>query len=515
VNVCLTDAKRAVAVTEMTRDNDNKHRSQFIFVDWCPYQYILKYGRVLLEQNFKYWCYYLSNMQIRFIRLKFCIRIFISVLVMNSFILFSKNMERLVISLEDINITMFRDQLHTDSRNDSLPPNLSNDRPYRPPVILQGPHDRYNFGDLIFEKVVTKLLIERAGYFEEEILYGGMISVDMSKYGGRPDIESMKKLRDQSHQKGPFDIVYLGGESLACDFDYALRFYSNSTEIQNKTKIGKVSNCAYLTPKEILINPIYKGPENFAILNSNGGNQSKHPECETAVNTSDYKSFRDKDPLFPDSAVAMKYLYNDFILNFTQRPHMQNILKVTNRNFIAVQFKALTFSEDDVEEKKKCSQVLDEVASMRSSTIVFFAAGTAPSHDSFEVYDQISKLMVMPSIVFREENVWSVLSLISLSKAVISTSLHVRIMGFIYQKPRVTWCSINKHKKFIELWEPKGAKCSENYTHTLPDLNIQLNIKSNWTQVDIVVQQYLKNFDAWSNLLIHKERKILYPRIYK
>ena len=57
-----------------------------------------------------------------------------------------------------------------------------------------GPHDHYNFGDLIFEKVVTKLLIKRAGYQPDNILHGGIISINITKYGGNSHIQNMLNL---------------------------------------------------------------------------------------------------------------------------------------------------------------------------------------------------------------------------------------------------------------------------------------------------------------------------------
>lgn len=63
-------------------------------------------------------------------------------------------------------------------------------------VILLGPHDRYNFGDLLFTKVILRLLQTRAGYDVNDILFGGIISANMTRYGeklfvnheGRPPV---------------------------------------------------------------------------------------------------------------------------------------------------------------------------------------------------------------------------------------------------------------------------------------------------------------------------------------
>jgi hypothetical protein len=51
--------------------------------------------------------------------------------------------------------------------------------------VLFGPHKRWNFGDLLFEKVLSKLLIDRIGYDPRDILHGGVVSINMSDFGGQ------------------------------------------------------------------------------------------------------------------------------------------------------------------------------------------------------------------------------------------------------------------------------------------------------------------------------------------
>ena len=78
-------------------------------------------------------------------------------------------------------------------------------------VILLGSHDRYNFGDLIFSKVVAKLLTSRAGYGHADIVYGGLVSVNMSAYGGPARVLNMKELQNRLQHDdlhGPYYIIY-------------------------------------------------------------------------------------------------------------------------------------------------------------------------------------------------------------------------------------------------------------------------------------------------------------------
>jgi hypothetical protein len=71
-------------------------------------------------------------------------------------------------------------------------------KPKRKKIVMLGPHDRYNFGDLLFEKLLTKLLQTRAvaHYRDEDVLRGSIISINMSSHGGPETILSMKRIQD-------------------------------------------------------------------------------------------------------------------------------------------------------------------------------------------------------------------------------------------------------------------------------------------------------------------------------
>ena len=193
-------------------------------------------------------------------------------------------------------------------------------------VILLGPHDRYNFGDLLFSKVLERLLIDRAGYRQHNILLGGVVSTNMSSYGGGDHIYSMKQLQRMSREdreKGPYDIIYTGGEALGCTHDCALGMMPNE-ELKEQARKEKISDCGYLVPKSYLVPDSEKDyPSNFAVINSMGGTVC--PQCEEAVRTADFGSFRDpKFPSYPDSAVMTKHLYQKEI-DFFSKEVLNNI----------------------------------------------------------------------------------------------------------------------------------------------------------------------------------------------
>ena len=110
------------------------------------------------------------------------------------------------------------------------------------------------------------------------------------------------------------------------------------------------------------------------------------------------------------------------------------------------------------------------------------------------------------AIVYEAENMWNVIGLISRADAILSTSLHVRIMALIYFKPRVTWCEQKrKHSRFISMWDSNtSAPCVQEKNYTLdvlrehylknPDIAREMTIATYKT----LVKKYLESFSNYS-----------------
>ena len=376
-------------------------------------------------------------------------------------------------------------------------------------VILLGPHDRYNFGDLLFCKVLKRLLVNRAGYSESDILFGGIVSINMTDYGGEGNIRSMKQLQQMSREdsekgKGPYDIIYAGGEALGCSHDCAVSMMFNET-YKKLAKQEKIYDCGYLVPKHYLV-PEYEveHPSNFAIINSMGGRIS--PACAEAANTADFGSFRDPTfPSYPDSAVMTKELYAEEIDIMADQVMNEIFPSTSERKYIAVQHRRTTTNLE------KLAASLDILSEETNATIVFFAAGIIPNHDSFDMYSKVATLMTHPSIVYEGTNVWKVVALISRSQVLISTSLHCRIIAFIFFRPRFTWCRGGKHENFISKWDSKDAAgCMTSGTDIWPVLSDYYGPDPKITQektkekYERVVNKYLMGFDSWSTILRKK-----------
>eukprot|EP00536_Pseudo-nitzschia_multiseries_P002023 jgi/Psemu1/283431/fgenesh1_pg.27_\ len=427
-------------------------------------------------------------------------------------------------------------------------------------VVLFGPHDRYNFGDLLFTKTLVRLLQHRAGYKREQILMGGLISTDMTPYGGEGDIQSMKILQSLSREdttRGPYDIVFTGGESTGCSGKCGPNMLP--PEFVDLATAERLYECSYLIPKDLFV-PLPQPntdenkdensdsdsdsdtavvAQNRAVVNSVGGNPK--PVCKKAIDAADHVTYRDHSPLVPDSAVMIRELYHDTIDAYASEVLKELVSvaaaaakadpKSSNSKSNTEPFRYIAVHR----KKKDCDHAcrsdlathLDVVARESGALVVFFAAGTAQGHDSFDMYREISSMMKEPSIVYEGEHCWKVVALISRAEAVLSTSLHVRIMAFIFWRPRATWCKAGqKHSKFIEIWDQDGTLCvtdvsetwsvlSDRYSHrpaddttitttpmtrtlgTFADATID-KTKSHYYDM---VRAYTENFDKWSSML--------------
>lgn len=377
-------------------------------------------------------------------------------------------------------------------------------------VVLLGPHDRYNFGDLLFEKVLSRLLETYLGYKNDKILRGGIVSTNMSSFGGPDIILDMKEIQRLSHSSpdGPFDIIYTGGEAAGCTAKTAASMLRRD-ELRRQAIERSIYDCAYLFPKELLVSNtrFNSSRKNVAIVNSLGGYPGTRA-CNVAVESADHVGFRDREPLIPDSAVMTKELFGEDISLLGKKVLKEIFPYGSDRNkYIAVQF-TNAFGRKS---PKSIAQVLDEVSNRTESTIVFFAAGTAPGHDSYDAYKVVASLMTSPYVIYAKENVWSVVATIAGSEAAIATSLHVRIMAFIYQKPRITWCrdrcDVGKHAHFINLWEASNSRTLVPLNETWVTLERFVGTNPQILQDETMelyhqhVAAYMKSFKSWSQLL--------------
>ena len=123
--------------------------------------------------------------------------------------------------------------------------------------------------------------------------------------------------------------------------------------------------------------------------------------------------------------------------------------------------------------------------------------------------------MTEPNFVYESERVFNVVATIAGSEAVLGTSLHVRIMAFIFHKPRVTWCTGKKHSHFINKWDAPDFRTCGTVPTTLALLKKYMGPTPEVTQeqtkeyYELMVKMYLKSFAVWANLLNESNQRLL------
>ena len=323
----------------------------------------------------------------------------------------------------------------------------------------------------------------------------------MRHYGGH----NVRSIANYFNTDQTVNIICAGGEVGACEVEPAL----NMLDPQNKNylEIKQIQNTCR-SPAYILSKNYFNNPGVF-VGNSIGG--FSHPGA-VRLNTYEYVSCRDlltqkNTTLFnqdvqhaPDCAVMTKKFLGDTIANHSDFLDFLRAIDVRPGEFIGIQLCEHCCH-------LKAEELVTAFKRMHSEfklPLIFFAAGTAIGHDSFQIYkDIITKHLPVNSFhIFDHENVWSVCSLISNSYATIGTSLHVRIISMLYCKPRITLIPDKKHIRFIREWDNlKNTSIDINFLGDhLYDIINNHDFTEDIKRVELLEKYYLLKFRKWGRM---------------
>lgn len=356
-------------------------------------------------------------------------------------------------------------------------------------TILYGAFGRYNFGDMLFPYIIEKLLAQNNS--ETDIEYCDILSRDMRKHGGH----KVKSIVDFFDYPDLINVVHVGGETLGCDMEFAIRMFNPDGNDLNIARLKKISGPAYILSKSDFAKP------NKFILNSAGGFSAQ--ACGKLKNYN-YISLRDHDSFKKavenslensihcvDSAILTKRFFDHTIIKRNDSEHIRAINKSVGLSYIAVQINKNFYFHH----KNLIVKCLHDIIQKNNLPIVFFVAGTAFGHDNFNIYHELSK--DLPKNMFHiceSENCWDVCNIISNARFVLGTSLHVRILSMQYFRPRATLNKESKHLGFIMDWD-----------------NVK-NISVNLQNLPLYISKSLLNYDMLSDMkhLDFLEKDFLY-----
>lgn len=364
-------------------------------------------------------------------------------------------------------------------------------------TILYGAFGRYNFGDMLFPYVIEKLLIQNNTKIDLE--YCDILSRDMSRHGGH----KVKSIVDFLDYSDSINVIHVGGETSGCPMQFAINMFNPDKNDPNIAKLKKLSKPAYILGKTDFLKP------NKFILNSAGGFSMQ--ACEKFKNY-DYISLRDHDSFKKvienklensihcvDSAILTKRFFENTIAERDNSEHIRDIHKSVGSSYIAVQIKEGFYNNN----KNSIIKCLHDIISENNLPLVFFAAGTAPAHDNFNVYHEFSEYL--PKNMFHiceSENCWDVCNIISNARFVLGTSLHVRILSMQYFRPRATLLKGGKHLGFIMHWDNiKNINLElQNLPSYISKSMLKHDIDSDMKHLEFLERDYIYK-STWINLL--------------
>ncbi len=342
--------------------------------------------------------------------------------------------------------------------------------------IVFGAIGRHNFGDLLFPHIIQKMNPDKSFTFCD------LIDADMTPHGGHK-VESIFK-----HLNEPTNVIHVGGEVATATLEdgiymhlgvYDHPLYRNF----DKTKLGYLlEKGSFRNPGKFIANAI-----GGTVFNATGNHQddmitrNRIEGAKQVLNTYDLVSHRDLAGGVPDSAVMTRELFGDKIES--------KLWHKKQYDYIAVQIE-----EDTL---RRNFNTIRDILLKQKKNVVFFCAGTHRGSDSLEMYYRLLNLGGHFSICVLTD-IWEICSLISAADALISTSLHARIIAGLYGVPRISISDKTKLKQYVNLWDGDGPLLSLNqignishHIDNLPDKTEEVNL----------VDEYRKFSDQMTTLL--------------
>jgi len=286
------------------------------------------------------------------------------------------------------------------------------------------------------------------------------------------------------------------------------------------------------------VHTLIQQKKNYAIVDSLETFNKKDKEaksapldCRRVTTMADHLGFRSSKPFAPDSTVMTKELFGPEIESLFENevrgdllgfPAFSSATKDTPLSYIAVQHESIKHTSEPTY-AQDLADALDEVSrNLGNAPVVFFPAGRVGrpvgDHLAFGLSREVSEKMQQPSVLYEVEHALKVTALIQGAKAVLSTNLHVLILSFVYQKPRVSWDGGRNHEAFLEVWEAGDVASMETVSSVRDtwEKGLRPFFRADGSEItrtqteaanQKAKQHYLENFERWSSLLITPTEK--------
>lgn len=324
------------------------------------------------------------------------------------------------------------------------------------PLILFGPCDRHNFGDLLFPHIAAEMLPGR------ELIVAGLAARDLRACGGHV-VRALGEVRATLGGQ-PVDLLHIGGEILTCTAWQAAVILQDPQEAPaliayleprpaeraawTQRVLGTNDHAPYLVERRTW-------PALRRVLHGSVGGVAL-AQCESALQTevrsklaaADAVSVRDAltqrqlqaagihASLLPDPAVMVAALFAERLQQHAAQGEVALLQRHCPQGYLAVQC-----SEDFADDATlaQLAQQLTQIGRETGLGLVLFRAGAAPWHDTLSTLHRLAaRLEGVQAWVFESLHLWDICALIAASRGFAGSSLHGRIVATACALPHVS-----------------------------------------------------------------------------
>lgn len=345
------------------------------------------------------------------------------------------------------------------------------------PLILFGPADRHNIGDLLFPHIAAAMLPGR------ELIHAGLAARDLRADGGHA-VRALGEVRTALGEQAA-DLLHVGGEILTCTAWHAAVMLLPAREVQAtvaylqdrpaeraawlQRMLGTAAQAPYLVDRgdwPALRRVCYAGVGGVALEACDAAHRA---EVLARLRQADAVAVRDvrtqaqlqaagiAAPLLPDPAVMVAELFGPQLRQHAQQGEVAQLLRAFPQGYLALQCSA-EFGDDAT-----LTQLAQQLAALTAGTglgVVLFRAGGAPWHDDLDVLRRLAARLPAGTVqVFQSLHLWDICALIAHSRGCCGSSLHGRIVAMACALPRLSLCSpvastqSGKTAAFAATWE--------------------------------------------------------------
>jgi hypothetical protein len=357
-------------------------------------------------------------------------------------------------------------------------------------VILFGPFDRHNLGDLLFAHIASALLPGR------ELVIAGLAERDLRPFGGH----KVRALADvaRSWPSGmPAIVLHAGGEVLTCSAWQAAAMLLPPDEaaptiahlehhpgeqrgwvrgmLQTEALVPYAAARRFFAPGAT-VRTGYLGVGGVglsALADEMRAEVLEDLRAATAVTVRDHLTQAHLQAagihatLLPDPAVMVAELFSDLIRERSLTGEAARALATNPAGFLAVECSAEFAADASLD---VLAQQVHAAARGEGLGVVLFRAGAAPWHDDLATLQRLARrLPAGTASVFESLDVWDICAVIAASRGVLASSLHAQIVAAAFGRPSIHLRSPaaplgpTKHEAYAQTWAREDQKSE----HTL------------------------------------------------